>query len=125
MKILNALEKVEGAPPVAREGLQVLLRVLSPITPHVAHHLWRELGFGEDIMRESWPDPDPAALDLDQINYVVQINGKTRGNVLVAAGLSDEETASVAIAGVKQYIGDKQVQRKIVVKGRLVNLVVK
>ncbi|HTQ77106.1 MAG TPA: leucine--tRNA ligase [Burkholderiales bacterium] len=123
MKILNALERLDGFPAEAGEGLRILLRVLSPITPHLAHHLWRELGFGEDVMQAAWPDPDPAALAQDEIKYVVQVNGKTRGTVSVPAGLSDEQTAKLAISAVDKYIGGKEVRRKIVVPGKLVNIV--
>ena len=124
MKILNALERLEGFPAEAKEGLGILLRVLAPITPHACHHLWRELGFGEDIMRAPWPDPDPAALQQDEVEYVVQVNGKTRGKVSIPSGSSDDETASIAITAMSKYIGDKQIRRKIVVPGKLINLVV-
>ena len=124
MKILNALEEAPGRNPVSEEGLSILLRVLAPITPHLAHHLWRELAFGEDVMRAPWPDPDPAALEQDQIEYVVQVNGKTRGKVFVPAGSSDDQTASIAITAMSKYIEGREIRRKIVVPGRLVNIVV-
>jgi leucyl-tRNA synthetase len=124
MKILNALEKVEGSPEVAREGLQILLKVLSPITPHVAHCLWRELGFGEDIMREAWPDPDPAALELDEIEYVVQVNGKTRGTVRLPKGAGQPAMQAMAAEAVKKYIEGKPIRKAIVVPARLINLVI-
>ncbi len=123
MKILNALERLEGFPAEAEEGLRILIRVLSPITPHVCHRLWRELGFGEDVMREAWPDPAAAALEQDRIEYVVQVNGKTRGKVSVPAGLDDDQTVSIAITAMTKYIGDKEVRRKIVVPGKLINIV--
>jgi len=119
MKILNALEKSPSG-----EGLSILLRLLSPITPHVSHHLWRELGFGEDVMRAPWPEPDPAALEQDEVEYVVQVNGKTRGSVRVPASADQKSTVSLAISAVTKYIGGKPVRRSIVVPGRLVNLVV-
>jgi leucyl-tRNA synthetase len=119
MKILNILEKAPS-----EEGLSILLRLLSPVTPHVCHHLWRALGFGADVMRAPWPEPDPAALEQDEIEYVVQVNGKTRGSVLAPAGLSDEETASLAITAMSKYIGGKEIRRTVVVPGRLVNIVV-
>ena len=85
MKILNALERHAGrrADAAATEGLSILLRLLSPITPHVAHHLWRELGFGEDIIDAPWPEPDADALEQDEIELVVQVNGKLRGSLKV------------------------------------------
>ncbi|HUJ87825.1 MAG TPA: leucine--tRNA ligase [Burkholderiales bacterium] len=124
MKILNALEKLPGRSPAAEEGLSVLLRMLSPITPHICHHLWRALGLGEDVMQAAWPEPDPAALEQDEIEHVVQVNGKVRGTVRVPAGLNDEETAALAIKAVGKYIEGKPVRKRIVVPGRLVNIVV-
>jgi hypothetical protein len=76
MKILNVLEKAPSD-----EGLSILLRLLSPITPHVCHYLWRELGFGSDVMVAPWPEPDPAALEQDEVELVVQVNGKLRGSI--------------------------------------------
>src|SRR5205814_2613080 len=84
MKILNALERLpeeDGA--TDEDGMSILLRLLAPITPHVAHHLWRELEFGDDVMRAPWPEPDPAALEQDEMELVVQVNGKLRGSIRV------------------------------------------
>src|SRR3954468_10357005 len=83
MKILNALEGIEEWDQTSREGLSILVRLLSPIAPHIAHHLWRELKFGDDVMRAPWPEPDPAALEQDEIELVVQVNGKLRGSIKV------------------------------------------
>jgi leucyl-tRNA synthetase len=126
MKILNALERIEGAPPVAREGLQILLKVLSPITPHIAHRLWRELGFGENIMLESWPDADPGALEQDEIDYVVQVNGKKKGNLKASKTLDQKRLESFVRASelTKKYIGEQAIRRIIIVPGRLINIVV-
>ncbi|MBI4984987.1 MAG: leucine--tRNA ligase, partial [Rhodocyclales bacterium] len=79
MKMLNALEKSAGDAH-EREGFSILLRVLSPITPHVCHALWQELGYGKDILAAPWPEPLEAALVQDEIELVLQVNGKTRGN---------------------------------------------
>jgi leucyl-tRNA synthetase len=125
MKILNALERLPDADgAVAEEGLSILLRLLSPITPHVCHHLWRELGFGADVMQAAWPEPDPAALEQDQIEYVVQVNGRTRGSVRVPASADQKSTETLAISAVLKYIGNKPVRRSIIVPGRLINIVV-
>jgi len=126
MKILNALERIEGAPPAAREGLEILLKVLSPITPHIAHHLWRELKFGEDIMLETWPDPVAAALEQDEIDYVVQVGGKTRGNLRApkAADQAALEALVQASEVAQKYLLGKTIKRIIVVPGRLINVVV-
>ena len=107
MKILNALERFSGGRnEITQEGLSILLRLLSPITPHICHALWIELGFEKNeksIMEAPWPEPDPAALEQDEIDYVVQVGGKTRGNVKVpkSADKAALETmaAQIVVAG--------------------------
>jgi leucyl-tRNA synthetase len=126
MKILNALDELPEWNATTTEGLSILLRLLSPIAPHITHHLWRELGFGEDVMRAPWPQPDPAALEQDEVELVVQVNGVKRGTV--RAPKSADQRALEAIVKsldfVKKHIGDKGVRRVIVVPGRLINVVV-
>jgi leucyl-tRNA synthetase len=125
MKILNALERAAGGRnATTEEGLSILLRVLAPITPHVCHALWRELKFGEDIMLASWPEPDPAALEQDEIDYVVQVNGKTRGSVRVPRSADARAAEAMAAEAVRKYIESRPVRKAIVVPGRLINLVV-
>jgi leucyl-tRNA synthetase len=127
MKILNALERrPAGRGPTAQEGLSILLRLLSPITPHITHHLWRSLGFGEDVLLAPWPEPDPAALEQDEIELVVQVNGKLRGSILVpkAADRAAIEKLAMANPKVQKFIAGQAVRKVVVVPGRLVNLVV-
>jgi len=132
MKMLNALERAPGeANPAQRaavleEGLSILLRVLSPITPHVCHHLWRELGYGEDILAASWPEPLAEALEQDEIELVLQIAGKMRGKLRVPAGASPQELERFALGheAVKRLAEGKTVKKIVVVPGRLVNVVV-
>jgi len=125
MKILNALERVAGGRnAVTEEGLSILLRVLSPITPHLCHALWRELGFGEDVMLAGWPDPDAGALVQDEIDYVVQVNGKTRGSARVPRDADRPTIERLAAEAVKKYIDAKPIRRAIVVPGKLINIVV-
>ena len=126
MKILNAIEKLPGRTPAAQEGLSILLRLLSPITPHVCHHLWRVLGFGQDVMTAAWPEPDAAALVQDEIEYVVQVNGKKRGTLLTPNDLDQKGVEVFARASdpVKKYVGDSAIKKIIVVPGRLINIVV-
>jgi len=125
MKILNALERLPEEEAAAdAEGMSILLRLLAPITPHVAQHLWRALEFGEDVMLAPWPEPDAAALELDQVEYVLQVNGKKRGSFLVPRGASEDETASLAMTAAQSYLGNQTPRKRIVVPGRLVNLVV-
>jgi leucyl-tRNA synthetase len=126
MKILNALERMPGRNAATEEGLSILLRLLSPITPHIAHHLWRGLGYGEDIMSAPWPEPDPAALEQDEVELVVQVNGVKRGTVR-APKSADQRTLEALVRSldfVRKHIDDKIIKRIVVVPGRLINVVV-
>ena len=125
MKILNALDGFSGGRnEVTEEGLRILLRLLSPITPHICHALWIELRFGEDIMTEPWPDPDPGALEQDEIAYVIQVNGKTRGNAKLPKSADQKTVEAMAAEAVKKYIEGKAIRKTIIVPGRLINIVV-
>ena len=130
MKMLNALERAPRRAPlhsaVVEEGMSILLRVLSPITPHICHHLWRELGYGEDILAAPWPEPLAEALEQDEIELVLQISGKMRGKLRVPAGASQQELERFALdhEAVKRHSDGKPVKRIVVVPGRLVNVVV-
>ena len=132
MKMLNALtaaERPAGAEQAGAvaEGLSILLRILSPVAPHVTHQLWRALGFGEDILAAPWPAADEAALERDTVALVVQVNGKLRGQISVPADADKAgiEAAALADPNVQRHIGDGTVAKVIVVPGRLVNIVVK
>jgi len=127
MKILNALDRFAGGRnQVTEEGLSILLRLLSPIAPHICHHLWRELGYGEDILAAPWPEPLPEALEQEEIELVLQISGKMRGKLRVPAGASPQELERFALGheAVKRHADGKTVKRIVVVPGRLVNVVV-
>ena len=126
MKILNAIEALPEWDATSKEGLSILLRLLSPIAPHIAHHLWRELKFGEDIMQAPWPEPDAAALEQDEIELVVQVNGKLRGSIRVpkAADRAAIEELARANPNVQRFVAGQNVKKVVVVPGRLVNLVV-
>ena len=135
MKILNALESVpeaksaspqSAAHAIAEEGTGILLRLLAPITPHVAHALWSELGYGKDILTAPWPEPDAQALVADEIELVLQVNGKLRGNMRVAKDADRAQIEALAMqnANVQKHIGGQPVKKVVVVPGRLVNVVV-
>jgi leucyl-tRNA synthetase len=129
MKMLNALEKAprdtDDSGFVMHEGLSILLRLLSPITPHISHTLWRELGYGDDILNAAWPEPLEAALVQDEIELVLQINGKHRGNLRVSAQATKEaiEAAALASDTAQKYMEGKAAKKVVVVPGRLVNIV--
>jgi leucyl-tRNA synthetase len=124
MKMLNALEKAP-ADPHAREGFGILLRVLSPIAPHLTHALWIELGYGKDILSAPWPEPLETALVQDEVELVLQVNGKTRGSVKVAVGADKAaiEAAALASEMAQKFMEGRPAKKVVVVPGRLVNIV--
>jgi leucyl-tRNA synthetase len=129
MTMVNQLHKVDDSPggrAVLREGMSIVLRLLAPIAPHVTHYLWRELGYGEDILSGGWPAPDAEALRRDRLELVVQVNGKLRGKVEVPADADQQTCREAALANdnVARFIGDRPLRKVIVVPGKLINLVV-
>jgi leucyl-tRNA synthetase len=125
MKMLNALEKAP-VDPHAREGFGILLRVLSPLTPHITHALWIELGYGDDILRAAWPEPLEEALVQDEQELVLQVNGKLRGAIRVKVGADKAaiEAAALAAPDAQKFMEGKPAKKVVVVPGRLVNIVV-
>jgi leucyl-tRNA synthetase len=130
MKLLNALEGFKGdAPAAAREAFGILLRVLYPACPHATHVLWQELGYAErhgDLLDAAWPEVDEAALVQEQIELMLQVNGKLRGAIYVPADAQkkDIEAAAIASAEFARFGEGKPPKKVIVVPGRLVNVVV-
>ena len=140
MKMLNTLEAAPADANIAstefaREGLSLLLRVLNPVVPHITHALWEELGYAArlgDIVDAPWPKVDATALVQDEIELVLQVNGKLRGKLTVAAGAdrSAIEAAALASAPVQKAMAEnggvgreRPSTRVIVVPNRLVNVV--
>ncbi len=134
MKMINALEDFKatdcaGAQVAQIEGFGILLRCLYPATPHITHALWSELGYAAvqgDLLDAPWPQVDPAALVQDEIELMLQVNGKLRGSIVVAAGADKATVEQAAIAHeIFQKLANGAAPKKvIVVPGRLVNLVV-
>ncbi|MBI5450934.1 MAG: leucine--tRNA ligase [Gammaproteobacteria bacterium] len=138
MKIMNALDHIDpaNAPPAAQsgafryavqhEGLSILLRLLSPIVPHITQTLWQGLGYGKQILQAPWPQPADDALRQDSIELVVQVNGKLRGKISVAASADRQavEAAALADTNVIRHLEGRAVRKVIVVPGKLVNIVV-
>ena len=134
MKMINALEdfkatESEGAQVAMIEGFGILLRCLYPATPHIAHSLWAGLGYAGtlgELLDAPWPEVDPAALVQDEIELMLQVNGKLRGAIVVPAGASKAEIERAAIdsEAFKKAADGAAPKKVIVVPGRLVNLVV-
>jgi leucyl-tRNA synthetase len=134
MKMLNAIEDTKAAHSPAWnaarvEAASILLRTLYPLAPHLTWHLWNEMGFAAlhgDIIDAPWPEADPAALEQDEIELVVQVNGKLRGHICVPKDASKDaiEKLALADAGVAKHTEGKPIKKLVVVPGRLINVVV-
>ena len=128
MELCNEVSKLDTSSAnglaVEREALQAALLLLCPIVPHATEHLWREL-CGEDIILARWPLVDTAALSRDELEIVVQVNGKVRAKLSVAVDADKEtlEAAALAEENVIRFIEEKTVRKVIVVPGKLVNVV--
>lgn len=133
MSLVNRLYqyKDEAAtirPELAREGLEKLVLMLAPFAPHLAEELWHEaLGREGSVHQAAWPEVDPDALQREEVEVVVQVNGKLRDRMTVPVDADEASLRKLAVAlpRVQQFVDGKQVVRVIVVPGRLVNVVVK
>ena len=128
MKMTNALYKLgrsDADDALRREGLRFILCLLAPIAPHMSHQLWRELGFGDNILTAGWPEPDEAALQQDSVQYVVQVNGKVRAKIQVPADADKAavEEAALADQNVQRFIDGGTIRKIIVVPNKLVSVV--
>lgn len=129
MELLNQYDKTdtgsEQGRTVAQEVLEAVVRLLWPIVPHICETLWSELN-GAKLWEAGWPTVDEAALVKSEIEVMVQVNGKLRGKITVAADASkaDLEAAALANEGAVKFMEGKPAKKIIVVPGRLVNIVV-
>jgi leucyl-tRNA synthetase len=127
MELMNALAKLDGADAVTRsvrqEALEAAVAMLAPIVPHISEALFAELRPGVAMV---WPTVDEAALVQDEIELMLQVNGKLRGQIRVAAAATREavEAAALASEAVQKYLDGQAPKKVVVVPGRLVNIVV-
>lgn len=129
MKLLNVLTKIECQKSedkiVLTEGFNILLRILAPITPHISHHLWRELDYGEDILEAGWPKIDSKALETSSVTLVVQINGKLRSKIDIPPQASQAEIEQIVLnnGDIQRLVPNGNYKKIIVVPNRLINIV--
>ncbi|MFC3875288.1 leucine--tRNA ligase [Neisseria musculi] len=130
MELLNQFDKTdtsgEQGRAVAQEVLEAVVRLLWPIVPHICEALWSGLRPSETLWAAGWPQADAAALEKAEIEMMVQVNGKLRGKITVAADApgSDIEAAALAAEGAVKFMEGKPAKKIIVVPKRLVNIVV-
>ena len=130
MEMINALSRCElkndNDHAIMREGVETAILLLSPIVPHITDALWVELGHSEPLIDAIWPKSDPDALEQNEIEMVVQINGKLRGKITVAKNAEQKQIENQAVEDekVKRNLEGKTIKKIIVIPERLVNIVV-
>jgi leucyl-tRNA synthetase len=131
MELVNEMLRLEpevtSGPSRAalREALETLVLLLSPFAPHISEELWMRLGRRFSVVDRPWPVPDPAAAREDEVELAVQVNGKVRAHINVAADAVEEDIKKQALESVKHLIDGKQVTNVRVVPGRLVSVVLR
>ena len=130
MELINLLTRLEGKTDndraVLHEGLKMTLLLLSPIVPHITQNLWQASGQSGLIMDALWPIADKDALKRDDIELIVQVNGKLRGKINVSVDADETEIEAMALANenVSRFIDGKPAKKIILVPGKLVNIVI-
>lgn len=132
MELLNALYKYDQETEdknveFFEEVVADLLRILAPFAPHFAEEVWEQLGYEYSIFNQRWPKWDPNALVRDEVEIAIQINGKVKTRIMVPSAADDKELEDIALSNeeVKELTKGMQIQKVIVVKGRLINIVAK
>ena len=130
MELVNEMNSFE---PKDAQDMQIMkfaventLLLLSPFTPHITEELWSLIGNQSSISEKSWPVWDEEMVKEEEVELVIQVNGKLRGKLMIPCDLPDEEVKARALGDQKisEVIGQKQVKKVIVIKGRLVNIVI-
>ncbi len=124
--LMVLLNQLEDADPLPRVAVETMLKLLAPLAPHLAEELWSRLGHAQSLTRESWPRYDAAALAQAEIVWVIQVNGKVRARIRLAAQTNESQLREAALADsqVKKFVDSQPIKQFIVVPNRLVNIVV-
>ena len=135
MELVNALHEFErasldGMPREERSGLlreavEAMLLLLGPVSPHITEELWAALGHAQSLFKQRWPEPDPAALARDEVEIVVQVDGRVRSRLTALVGAQEAEVREKALADdkVRPWLDGRHIAKVVVVPGRLVNIV--
>ncbi len=128
MELLNALQAAAGSPEVASAllgyGLRTLLLLLFPFSPHITSELWERGGFEGIIDDQPFPAFDPKALVRDEVEIVVQVNGKIRARLMISADASQDQVRELADEKVRQALEGKTIRKVVYVPKKLLNIVV-
>ena len=129
MELLNHLQKAtkssEQDLAVMREGINAIVLLLAPIAPHICHVMWKDLGHKNEVETTPWPLAEAEAMVEDEKLVVVQVNGKVRAKMTVAADATKEQVEAMGLAeqNVQQHIDSKTIRKVIYIPGRLLNIV--
>ena len=130
MELLNTINKFKNenqeGKVVIQEALESIVLLLSPITPHICHALWGELGHKEALIYSSWPKMDESVLVKNEVELIIQVNGKLRSRITVDIGTPQETIEAMVVAdeNVLRHVEEKLIKKMIYIKGKLVNVVV-
>jgi len=129
-ELTNAIAPLDGstepgAGAVLREGIEAVVRLIAPITPHLAEELWLQLGYETPLVATPWPEADAALTVDDEITLAVQVNGKLRGTISLPrdAGKDQAEAAALALPAVEKLLEGRAPRKVIVVPNKVVNVV--
>ncbi|MCP5044231.1 MAG: class I tRNA ligase family protein, partial [bacterium] len=124
-KLMILVRELSGDSGCARDSIEALVLLLSPMAPHIAEELWRELGHETTLAYEPWPCADESLLTEDTVSLVLQVNGKKRDEIQVPADASKDAIEALALASekVQKHLGGREPKKVVVVPGRLVNVV--
>lgn len=130
MELVNALYKYKQGEvnvPLMNDAIEKLILILNPFVPHITEELWNDLGHEDRVYQQNWPEFDPAALELETVEIIVQVNGKLKDKMAFEknAEKSAIEEAALASERVQDAIAGKSVVKTIVVPNKLINFVVK
>ncbi len=124
--MMIAINEIENAESISKDQYEIILKLLAPFAPHFTEELWVSLGNKKSIHLSSWPEFDPALIVNDEVNIMVQVNGKVRGSFTSSADADNAtlETKAKEVDEVKKWLDGKKIIKVIVVPKRLVNFVV-
>ena len=109
-----------------REAIEVLVKLIGPMLPHLAEEIWQLLGYSPSITEATWPKPDPDLLSSETVTVAVQVNGKLRSTLTLAANLAADVAEEKALADptIKTHIGERTIRKVIVIPNRVINVVI-
>ena len=131
MELVNELYKYKNESeinvPLMEEALNKMILVLNPFVPHITEEMWQAMGHEDRVYQQKWPEFDPKALELQNVEIIVQVNGKLKDKLVLAKDTSKEmiEKAALDSDKLKEVIGDRNVVKTIVIPNKLINFVVK